>query len=337
MNALLDLYHEMEHYGFAAAAGTTHIGRAAVGGVDALVSRLEKEGSGELSAVRLPWRTLDRALGNGLAPGQVTVLAGAAGAAKSYLLLNLLHHAASQEKEWRLLPLEDDAGWWVQRMLAVSTGSWEMVARPSGDSGEERRLLAGRKLTVARANPNLMRYLYRCIYENPRLPIDNGTGSLVVPEVRYADVLAMVESIAGHVDLVGIDCLSQVDFSDNGADYLGQADFMRRLVGIAAATSSHIVLVGHLAKASGGKDPLDAIQGSAMFNRLAHNVLTLTRHDPAHESAVAGRTGTVHHRLTLSVLKCRTGMSGSRFAFDLDADGPVFTEYGAVLPRRREG
>lgn len=315
-------------------AAASHIGRLAEGGAGAFVRRIEKEKDGTIRAVRLPWRHFDRAIGNGLIPGQVTILAGPAGVAKSYMLLNMLRYASFQNAEWRLLPLEDDAGWWMQRMLAVCTGSWNMVAQPAGDTGDERRVVAERKIAVARANPELVESLHARIYENPRLPVRGEDGTLRARSVDYRDVLAFIESIAGEAAIIGLDCLSQVDFSSNGVDYPGQADFIRSLVGIAASTSAHIVLVGHFAKAAAGKSPLDAIQGSAMFNRLAHNVLTLTRHDPPRASEVVGRQGQVEHGLTLSVLKCRAGLSGARIAFNLGPEGPVFAECGVVLPRR---
>jgi hypothetical protein len=153
----------------------------------------------------------------------------------------------------------------------------------------------------------------------------------------YQDVLTVLEDVAGIFELVGLDCLSQITFSDNGRDYVGQGEFMRGVVSIAASTRAHIVLVGHHAK--GGsfnpRDSLDRIQGSALFNRLAHNVITLTRHGPgAIESELVPKSISspmaVEHRLTLAIEKCRAGMSGYRIAMDLDPGGPQFIEHGII-------
>jgi hypothetical protein len=112
---------------------------------------------------------------------------------------------------------------------------------------------------------------------------------------------------------------------------------MRELVGIAASTGAHIVLVGHHAKggpSGGGRDPLDRLQGSSLFNRLAHNVITLTRHDPPVESDIVPKSidspMAVEHGLTLAIEKCRAGMSGYRIAMDLDPGGPQFIEHGTI-------
>lgn len=311
-----------------------HIGRAAAGGVDGLLQRLENEGAGVIRPIRLPWRKTDKALGFGLTPGQVTIIAGAAGAAKSYLLLNILRHASTGGARWRLLPLEDDAGRWIQRMLAVYMGSWDMVAQPGSDDESERRRLADFKLNAVRNNPQLVKNLHHFIYENPRLPVTDAGGFASANTVDYRDVLTFLETIGPNVDLVGIDCLSQVDFSIGGLDYPGQAEFMRRVVGIAAATGTHVILVAHNAKGAKGGDPLDAVQGSALFNRLAHNVIGLVRHDPPLSSDLFSHDRPVcEHRHTLSILKSRGGRSGTRIAFDLEADGPNFREYGMIKPK----
>lgn len=324
-------YQEMRDY-----LATAHIGRQAEGGIDALRNRIQAEGDGRIKPIRLPWKYTDEALGFGLTPGQVTIIAGSAGVAKSYLLLNILRHAGEKGSRWRLLPLEDDAGRWIQRMLAVHLSSWAMVAQPDDDCEETRRQVAERKLTALDDNKLLVEQWCESIFENPRLPVDDGLGGLVTRDVHYRDVLSFLEGIADACELVGLDCLSQISFSEDGRDYVGQSEFMRGVVGIAASTGAHIVLVGHNGKGGANRDPLDGVQGSAMFNRLAHNVVTLARHDPAIESEVFSRfIPTVEHKLTLSVLKSRGGASGDKMAMDLDQYGPQFIEYGRIKARTK--
>jgi hypothetical protein len=227
--------------------------------------------------------------------------------------------------------MEDDAGRWIQRMLAVHLASWAMVAQPEDDREETRRRVADMKLAALEENKLLVAQWHENIFENPRLPVGDGSGALVTRDVYYLDVLKFLEDIAGLCDLVGLDCLSQISFSTDGRDYVGQSEFMRGVVGIAASTGAHIILVGHNGKGGANRDPLDGIQGSSLFNRLAHNVLTLTRSDPPVESEIYSRMiPTVEHRLTLSMLKSRGGRSGDRIAMDLDSNGPVFIEHGRV-------
>lgn len=324
-------YQEMRDY-----LATAHIGRQAAGGVDALRDRIQAERDGRIRPIRLPWRDVNQALGHGLTPGQVTVVAGSAGVAKSYLLLNILRHAGEKGFRWQLLPLEDDSGRWVQRMLAVHLSSWAMVAQPEDDRAETRRRVADVKLSALEEHRELIEQWHDAIFENPRLPADDGSGTVVTRDARYQDILAFLEGVADTCDLIGLDCLSQVTFSEDGRDYIGQGEFMRGVVGIAASTGAHIILVGHNGKGGASRDPLDNIQGSALFNRLAHNVVSLTRSDPPVESEVFSRINpVVEHKLTLSILKSRGGMSGDRIAMDLDQNGPQFFEYGRIKSKSR--
>jgi hypothetical protein len=319
---------------------TAHIGRPMDGGIEALWERIEDEGNGLIKPIRLPWPDTNRSLGHGLTPGEVTIIAGSAGVAKSYLLLNILRYAGGENgvHRWKLLPMEDDAGRWIQRMLAVHCCSWAIVAQPENDTREEMRRVADVKLAALEKHKELVAQWKMSIFENPRLPVADGSGKLAVHDVHYQDVLMFLEDVAGVFELVGLDCLSQITFSDNGRDYVGQGEFMRGVVSIAASTGAHIVLVGHHAKggpSGGGRDSLDRIQGSALFNRLAHNVITLTRHGPgAIESEIipksTGGPMAVEHRLTLAIEKCRGGMSGDRIAMDLDPGGPQFIEHGII-------
>jgi hypothetical protein len=318
----------------------SHIGRHMDGGVDALRQRIEAEGDGRIKPIRLPWPDTNRSLGHGLTPGEVTIIAGSAGVAKSYLLLNILRHAGENGVRWRLLPMEDSGDRWVLRMLAAHCCQWRLVAQSEDDRPETLRRDADEKLAMLREHEAIVKQWGEAIFENPRRPVDNGAGGLTVRDVHYRDVLTFLEDIAGDCDLVGIDCLSQISFSDSsdGRDFIGQGEFMRGVVGVAAATGCHFALVGHHAKGAPGRDPLDSIQGSAMFQRLAHNVISLTRHDPAVESEVLSRFDpVVEHRLTLSILKSRGGLSGTRVAMDLDSNGPQFVEYGRITSKPKGG
>jgi hypothetical protein len=323
-------YREME-----IAFQADHIGRPAAGGIGALRKRLEMERDGAIRLIPPPWRGLRAALGGGFLPGNVTIIIGSAGVAKSYALLNVLLHAGQFGFSWRLIPLEDDAGRGIQRMLAVKLCDWGLVAQPLTDSEAERRRVADAKLAVLETNREFVAELYERIYENPWLPIDDGSGRKISRPVDYEAVLDCLRDEAASNDIVGLDCLSQIIFSEDGRDYRGQAEFMRGAVGIAADSGCHLILVGHNAKAGAqARDPLDAIQGSALFGRLAHNIVSLTRHDPIVQSELFSRdTPYVAHRLTLSVLKCRGGESGTRFAYDLEASGPCFREHGPIKPR----
>ena len=315
---------------------TAYIGRHADGGLEAIRERIQAESEGRIKPIRLPWRETNKSLGYGLTPGQTSLVVGSAGAAKSYLTINILLEAGRAGFTWKLLPTEDNAGRWIQRALAVRCGEWRLIAQPESDSAEDRKRIGDAQLMAMDANPELTKELYANIYENPRLPIDDGNGGKTVPDLPYEKVLTFLEMITQNCDIIAVDCLSQIDFSVDGKDYPGQNAFMRRVVGIAASSGCHILLVGHHGKGGGDRASMDRIQGTSLFNRLAHNLLELSRNDPAAESEIYSRMiSMVEHRHTLSILKCRGGQSGDRIAMDLDANGPVFIEHGRIKAKAK--
>lgn len=314
---------------------TGHVGRSMDGGIDALYRRLNDEGNGAIRAIPFPWRQTHAASGYGFAPGQSSILAGTAGVSKSYFMLNVLLHAWKQGIRWKLLPLEDDAGRWIQRMFAVFTCSWSMVMQPKIDTPEERQRVAEAKIAVLDANQDLLRDLHDCILENPRMPVIDSTGNTISNDVNYNDVLTFVREAAADNEFIVIDPLTQITFSEDGRDYKEQSEFMREIVAIAAGSRAHIVMVAHFAK-GGSKAPdlLDGIAGSSLFGKITHNAMMLIRNDPAVESRVLSRFNpTVEHRHTLILQKTRGGQSGDRIAFDLHENGPVFIEHGTIKPK----
>lgn len=300
-----------------------------------LASRYEAERQGLIRSIRLPWLTLNRVLGNGLRPGEVTLLAGDPGVSKSYMALNILLSMDNANRKWRLQPLEDDPAAWAERMLAVRVNNWRMTSQPETDDPLERDELFRWKESVLQENMRLKERLDFQIARNPWIPRSDQDSA----SVTHLDVLDLIDFEAGDSELVCIDPLSQIEFSQDGRDYSGQADFMRRLVSKAKATGIHVLLVAHLKKRSvrdNAPPVLDDIQGSALFGRVAQNAVALVRHDPAIESELFSiGVPFIEHRLTAHVLKSRSGQSGQRIAFDLSRNGPTFIEHGLIKPKIR--
>lgn len=307
------------------------VGRPAAEGLAGLSRRLDEEIDGFLSAIALPWRSATIGLGGGLAPGQMTVLAGPPGVSKSYMALNILLAAEQAGVRWRLLPLEDDATTWTMKSLAVAEADWRLVAQMPGDDEDTRRDLGRLKLDGVGRHARLAAHLlHERIAENPRVPLTTPLGT-VVPDVPWASVIDFVEREGeAGTGLVVIDPISMINFG-NGNEFRGQEAFYSRLVGAAASSRVHVLLVAHTVKQArhlGVAETLEGIQGSAMLTRLAHNVLVLSRHETRDSVLVDGATA--RHRLTLSLPKCRNGFSCTRYAFDLEAKGPVFREWGNI-------
>lgn len=319
-----------------------HVGRIADNAITELRAKLEAERDGRIQAIHFPWWQADSAVGNGLAPGEVTVLAGPPGASKSYFALNILRAASHGGFRWRLLPLEDDAMTWIQRYLAVELCDWRMVARPKAGDERERVELAERKLAMLDVHRDLVGDLRFAICENPRMPVAGPGGKTVVPDVTWRDVLGFIEREGDDNDLLVVDPLSQMTFDPEGRNNNArEADFTRNAVALARSSRTHLLLVAHTVKGTyrtGAAGGVESIQGSAMLTRLAHNVLTVTRHDPAMESEIYNAAcPMVSHRITLEVAKSRSGHSGNKIAFDLEKDGPRFKEHGLIKSRPLRG
>lgn len=309
---------------------SSHVGRQPDTTPEDLESHIKAERDGLIKAIRLPWWKLNMKIGNGLLPGNVTIITGTPGTSKSYLALNILLAAGRLGFRWRLLPLEDNAQTWILKTLAVNIDSWRLVSQPEND--DERRTLGNYKLGCLDEHRDFVAECHQNISENPRMPL-SAYGEKVVMDVGYEDVLRFVENEAEDSHLICIDPISQITFDPDGRDYRGQADFMRRLVAIAASSLAHILLVAHNAKQQyrGNGDSVDGVQGSAMLGRLAHNILTLNRHDPSIEDEIYSTyTSTIQHKLTLTVTKSRNGITGEKFAFDLSEYGPTFKEHGLI-------
>lgn len=317
-----------EYAAINAALACGHVGRLPDTTPDDLTARIEAERDGLIKAIRLPWWNLNKHIGFGLYPGNITIVAGPPGTSKSYFALNTLLAAGKAGYRWRLLPLEDNAETWALKALATNLDSWELISQPENE--DDRRALGERKLAQLNKHRDFISDMFQCIAENPRMPVKGMDGSRKVFDVNYQDVLRFVEDEAEASDIVCIDPISQITFDADGRDFRGQSDFMRRLAAIAADTKIHVLLIAHDVKQHhGGTEGV--VQGSAMFERLAHSVLILSRHDPSIEDSIYSTFNpTIAHRLTITVKKCRAGSSGKRFAFDLSDFGPTFKEHGMI-------
>lgn len=319
------IYSEMQKY-----MAATHIGQTPRTTVDDILGKIEAEGRGDIRNVLLPYPQLNRSVGGGFALRTLTAICASPGVSKSLFTINILLHAMSNGFRARYLPLEDSAEIWIRKFLAARLCDWRILAQPSTDDPEERRRVADYKLRAIEENREFVESLRECVCENPRIVSDPATGD-VRADVHYEDVLAFVEGEAEYADVIAVDPVSQIDFSPDGRDFVGQATFMQRLTGLVARKPVHIILVVHTGKQTSGGDTTSALGGSAKFSQLAHNVLVMQRHDPSVEDEVYGAwTRTIEHKLTVTVTKSRTGFSGQKFAFDLIDSGPCFEEHGMI-------
>lgn len=321
------VYTEMQRH-----MATNHIGAMPNTTVDDMFAKFDAEGRGDIRNIQLPYPQLNRAVGNGLALRNITALVASPGASKTWWAINFLLHAMTQGFRVRYLGLEDCAEMWIQKFMAAKLCDWRIVAQPSTDDPDERQRVAEHKRQAMENNREFLESLYQCVAENPRIVPDRATGD-VRTEVHYEDILAFVEDEAESTDIVVVDPVSMIDFSEDGLrDFAGQARFMQRLASIVARNPIHVILVVHTTKQQqNGGDMLSGVGGSSKFTQLAQNVLVLQRHEPPIEDEVYGAwTQIVEHKLTMTVAKSRAGLSLQKYAFDFVEDGPRFREYGLI-------
>lgn len=297
--------------------------------------RIREEGEGVIKPIMLPWPALNKMVGNGLKPGCVTILAGSPGASKSFAALNIALCCMSQDRNWKYLPIEDEAMDWIFKAIAIYLEDWQMIAAPSSTTASAMMELARHKLRKIDMNHSFAELLPEHILENPRLPV-LVDGVPHAPDVPYEAVLDVVRREAAASELIIIDPVSQIDFSTDGKDFVGQSRFMRDLTGIVKVAGCHVILVAHLVKRPGRSHMLstiDDLQGSADFGKLAHYVLMLDRHEPRESDVLSERQPVATHKLTMTVAKARGGFTGARIAMDLNTEGPTFREYGVIKPK----
>lgn len=308
------------------------IGEVPSGGVYALSARFGQEERGEIKLLPIPWTEISRGLGGGLYPGEVTVLAAPPGNGKSFVSAHLSLAAGAAGFRWRYLPLEDRQEVWLQRFGAVALDEWSFLDREKCSAAARQRTL--------KANQAVFRAIETNICENPRLPVADGSGRMVVPALPAYEILDWVHEAARDYDLLVIDPVSQIDFGRvGGKKWEDEEDFVRRLLGIAADSRCHVLLILHVVKRGGRNQmplSLDDMQGSAAFSRFAHNVLLLETHDERESEVVCHVPNKiVTHKRTMIIGKGRTGSGGgSRFAVDFDHRGPALLEHGLIKPKR---
>jgi hypothetical protein len=82
------IYSEMQGY-----LSARHIGHDPITAPEDLFARIAAEGRGEIRTIQLPYRQLNKSVGNGLAFRNITALVASPGASKSWWNINILLHA----------------------------------------------------------------------------------------------------------------------------------------------------------------------------------------------------------------------------------------------------
>lgn len=268
-------------------------------------------------------------------PGSTSLIAGPANAAKTLLALSMYMYWRRQNIPSLYLPLEGRRADMQRRLLAMLLNTWSVL-----DDNEQQ---ARRNLELLEKHKTELEFLTQGIAENPMLPVVGPDGRAEVQVLTPGAVIEWLQRMISVARVLIIDPLTQISFDQSGVpSYVAQADFMRKAVGAVEKSTSTLIIVCHTTKGSGrtGRDILtpEEIEGSSLFNRLAHSIVLLNQHEEmAHDVYRAGgTTERVEHKLTIFIAKSRHGKGGRcRLAFRLDEHGPIFHELGVIAPRSR--
>jgi len=314
---------------------------------EALEQQLRDEIAGVGCGISWPWPALDRLFG-GLRQGDWTVLSGTEGSAKSFFMLQLCLHCQRQGIAWKYLPLEEDARFWLRRMVAILANDWKITER--SQSSAQARLDAWNT-----HKPEILE-LKNNILENPRLAIESnmvredGTPvPKVVPRLPYEEVLQSMQQVMPFCDLLVIDPVTLIDFKirryDDGIPlrcqrFDGEEEFVRDFEGYVASYNCHVVVVTHTTKDGA------LVQGSGDWTRFSQNSMKLIRHDPTDSTVIRPNQYTKRpeevdiedHLRTLQLHKTRNGPgSGMHIAYDYSERGPSVEEHGVIKKAKKKG
>ena len=292
------------------------------------------EGEGERETLMVDgWPRLSRET-NWLRPKTISVVAGPAGKGKSLFAIEVLIRLHYQGVKWEYLPLEDSAAEVYRRILAFLADDWKMLDTDKAN--------ADRRRQVAEDHTEIMAQMSQRVWENPRLQV-GAKGEEEVPPLPHEDVIAWAQKATKRSRVVVIDPIAQIDWG--GRDLVArQADFARRMVGMAAASACTVVIIGHTVKRPGKQSTFgltqEDVQGASELTRLAHNVILWDSHEDKQTEVwrAGGEKEMVSHNRTLVVGKCRFGKgSGLALAYSTRREGPGFTELGVIAPQKRRG
>jgi len=308
------------------------VGKKADNAVRELAVDVAGEEQGLRRSLSIPWHRLSDLLGGGLRPGEVTILAGGVGSAKSYLSLCLCLHCYRKNVLFSLLPCEDTASDAMRRFWALLENDWGLLK--TDQDGAEKR---GESLA---RSTRALDEIRECVCENPRTPEDDLYGGKFMPMLPWDSVTKWLRTASKESKFIVCDPITMFDFGcERVPEWQGQQDFIREAVTFARTGNAHILLVCHLAKRSGRSEmppTLDDVQGSTGFVRFAHNVLLLAGHEERESEVMRYGDGreTVTHKRTLTIGKTRNGPgTGLRLAFDFKERGPVLSELGIIAPK----
>jgi hypothetical protein len=271
---------------------------------------------GTIEAVELPWPCLS-GLTQALMPQTVTVLCGAPGASKSFMVLQLLHDLHRRGVPVAYFAMEGERRDVAIRLLAQLEGEANVTS-----------------LAWCRANPERVR-ASMAIHRDALSEF--GERVTVAPDaVNYDGLLAwMRERLARGARVLCIDPVTAA--SPEREPWAADQWFMGEARRLLADTGASLIVVTHPKKGGVVLPGMDALAGGAAWSRFSDTVLWLDRPDEPERVGVAvplGGVQTVESNRSVRICKARNGRgAGLTVAFAFSPRTLTLDELGIV----REG
>lgn len=267
---------------------------------------------------KIPWPwALVTSLCPTLLPGTLTVIAGAPGSSKSFMMLQCLQFWIKQNVRVAYMMLEGSRDIFLRRCVAQMTKNANHM---DNDWVEEH---PGQALKEMRSFAEELDDVSNCI--------DDGT---LLHDVNYGDVKLFLdrESMAGARILI-IDPITSAD--GQGHPWIVDKDMVMFCQGIARKHGTSIILVTHPAKSgvANSKPSLDALSGGAAFSRHVDGVLWLEKFQ-SKSLNILGACGTLPTDCDriLHLLKVKDGRGqGTRLGFNFRGEDLLLAEQGIVV------
>jgi len=254
-----------------------------------------------------------------LLPGTITLLCGAGGASKSLLIVQWARHWFEQEIPFVVYELEGERAEHLQRAAAQIT--------------QDSRILDSE---WAEANPARIREI---MDEYADYMAKFGACLTAAPDTSPTlDDLAewVAVQAKGGKQIIVIDPVTAA--TPSGKPWIADAEFILKVKITIRETGARLILVMHPKKGHVGGG-LDDLAGGAVYARLANTVLWLDVHEPPKDLLVKCALGEniFSANRTISVIKARHGRGGGhKIAMRFDGQSVSYTEYGLVLPKKKE-
>jgi DNA primase len=277
-----------------------------------LESRFENIFSGRQRSIETGFSTLDRMIQ--ILPDSITLTAGAPGASKSLLMLQLAARWIQLGIRTAIFELEKDTSFHLSRVLAQKAGISDIT-----------------NTRWAEANPEIVR---QALNEHRDFLDSFGRSIWTCPDkiVTQGDVVQWTKKRAENgFQAIIIDPATIADRKDE--PYRADGLFMQELRAIAREHRTAIFLVIHPTKCVVTMPDLMLISGGAAYSRFCDNTLWLDIHE-SKTSTVLTACGSdkMDHNRTVHVLKSRDGSgTGARLAYQFDAASLTLRELGLIM------